>query len=251
MATTLRMMKKVSSSILPLANRRTPRYGNYTSAIFTTPLNTSTTSIRSIGTSSSTNLSSQLSRASSVSTHHPTSDPANKESNSDDTLVRNIQSEIDRIEEEFQMVPEAPRGFPFKIEDNADERATIRLTREYQGEQIKVIVCAACGYIRSLDLVVSVRKKTASSLEFDVQADEHGIRRIISWAIKNPNAPDDKGPDFSDLNDGLEEDFLTYLVDRGIKPSITKFLCDYMDNKDEKQKEQILWLKKLKNLIKN
>ncbi|KAI3857489.1 hypothetical protein MKW92_035832 [Papaver armeniacum] len=137
MATSLsRMMKKaVLSSVIPLGNRNP-----YISAVFITPLNTNSTTVRSISTSNSTNLSRQVSRATSIPTHHPTS-AKKKRSSSDNTLLRVIESEIDDAEEEAGdiEVAETPSEFPFKIVDN-NGKETITLTRKYQDEEIKVTV---------------------------------------------------------------------------------------------------------------
>ncbi|KAI3966383.1 hypothetical protein MKW92_046912 [Papaver armeniacum] len=136
MATSLsRMMKKAVSSVIPLGNRNP-----YISAVFITPLNTNSTTVRSISTSNSTNLSRQVSRATSIPTHHPTS-AKKKRSSSDNTLLRVIESEIDDAEEEAGdiEVAETPSEFPFKIVDN-NGKETITLTRKYQDEEIKVTV---------------------------------------------------------------------------------------------------------------
>ncbi|MCL7035903.1 hypothetical protein MKW94_004689 [Papaver nudicaule] len=62
-----------------------------------------------------------------------------KRSNTDDTFLSVIQSEID----DFRFIRgkrrDAPIRFPFKIEDNGGEQI-VTLTRKYQGEAIKLIV---------------------------------------------------------------------------------------------------------------
>lgn len=51
----------------------------------------------------------------------------------------------------------------------------------------------------------------------------------------------------SDLDENLQKAFHKYLEVRGIKPSITNFLHEYMIAKDSK--EYMNWLKNLKNFV--
>lgn len=51
----------------------------------------------------------------------------------------------------------------------------------------------------------------------------------------------------SDLDKSFQKAFQKYLEIRGIKSSITKFLQEYMKNKD--YREYLLWLKNLKGFI--
>ncbi|KAI3992271.1 hypothetical protein MKX01_029992 [Papaver californicum] len=271
MATLSRMMKKAASSVIPLANR-SPHHRNYTSSVFTSPLKTSTT------ISSVTCSSNNLFRTTSIPTHHHFSALAKKRYDSDDTLLRVIDSEIDdAVEEALDLeVAEAPREFPFKIVYNAGEE-TVTLTRDYQGEKIKVTVYkpdlsgdyeedqeedqevdqndeekeeeSGSGCI---DLVVSVAKKNEPTLEFNVEIEADGVT-INNLAYKNPNVSDEaiayEGPEFSSLDEDLQKAFHTYLEVRGINSSIANFLFDYMVNKEHK--EYTAWLKNLKNFVAN
>ncbi|XP_026455127.1 uncharacterized protein At2g39795, mitochondrial-like [Papaver somniferum] len=275
MATLSRMMNKAASSVIPLATRTPCR--NYTSAIFTTPLKTST-AIKTVTDNSN------LFRTTSIPTHRQFSALAKKKPDFDDTLLRVIDSEIVDAEEEagdFEVtliVGEAPSEFPFKIVDN-DGAETITLTRNYQGEEIKVTVFKhdlSGDYeegdeedqddqeanqggeeveeeagSQPVDMVVTVTKKTGPTLEFDVMVEEDEIT-INNLAVKNPNVSDEdiayEGPEFS-LDAELQEAFHTYLEVRGIKPSIANFLHDYMVKKEHK--EYTAWLKNLKNFIAN
>ncbi|KAI3840407.1 hypothetical protein MKX03_037819 [Papaver bracteatum] len=272
MATLSRMMKKAASSVIPLANRTPCR--NYTSAIFTTPLKTST-AIRTVTSSSN------LFRTTSIPTNHHFSALAKKKPDSDDTLLRVIDSEIVDAEEEagdFE-VGEAPSEFAFKIVDN-EGAETITLTRNYQGEEIKVTVFKpdlSGDYedgeeedqdnqeanqggeeveeeagSQPVDMVVTVTKKTGPTLEFDVMVETDEIT-INNLAVKNPNVSDEdiayEGPEFSSLDEDLQEAFHTYLEVRGIKPSIANFLHDYMVKKEHK--EYTAWLKNVKDFIAN
>ena len=51
----------------------------------------------------------------------------------------------------------------------------------------------------------------------------------------------------SDLDENLQKSFHKYLEIRGIKPSTTNFLHEYMINKDSR--EYLGWLKKLKKFV--
>lgn len=52
---------------------------------------------------------------------------------------------------------------------------------------------------------------------------------------------------WSDLDENLKKAFHKYLEIRGIKPSTTNFLFEYMLNKDSH--EYLIWLKKLKDFV--
>ena len=52
---------------------------------------------------------------------------------------------------------------------------------------------------------------------------------------------------YSDLDENLQKAFHKYLEIRGIKPSTTNFLQEYMFAKDNK--EYLMWLKNLKNFV--
>lgn len=52
---------------------------------------------------------------------------------------------------------------------------------------------------------------------------------------------------FSDLDENLQKAFLKYLEVRGVNPSLTNFLHEYMISKESK--EYLEWLKNLKNFI--
>ncbi|KAI3912512.1 hypothetical protein MKW98_020974 [Papaver atlanticum] len=234
MATTLsRVMKKV----IPLTNRSARK--NYTSAIFNTPLKTSI----------STNLFREVSRRTTIPTHHRFSALAKKISNSDDTLLSAIEPVIDSFRE-----VEAPRDFPFKIEDNAGNDRTITLTRDYQGEEIKAIVHWP-SYKDSgsnVELDISVSNKSGLTLKCNVEEDDSPEGYTIRYlAVKNPNASDDytayRKADLSHLDENLQKALRTYLEVRGIESSINNFLHRYMLNR--KHKKYTRWLKKLKIFI--
>ncbi|MCD9638323.1 hypothetical protein HAX54_022212 [Datura stramonium] len=171
------------------------------------------------------------------------------------------------LQRDCKKVEEAPEGFPFKIEDHPGQH-TITLTREYQGESIDVEVHMpdlltgdedendndAEDHERAnqsqIPLVVKVSKKNGPALEFGLTAFADEIA-IDSLLIKDPNAAEDQiayeGPDFSDLDENLQKAFHKYLEIRGIKPSTTNFLHEYMINKDSR--EYVMWLKNLKKFI--
>ncbi|CAK9135662.1 unnamed protein product [Ilex paraguariensis] len=192
-----------------------------------------------------------------------------KKPSSDESLLRVIESEIKCAEEsdDHDQVEEAPEGFPFKLQDNTGQQ-TISLTREYQGETINVEVHmpdlitgeendddgdnnddTERGMQSSTPLVVRVSKKDGPCLEFGCTAYPDEIS-IDSLSVKDPNAEDQiayEGPDFSDLDENLQKAFHKYLEIRGIKPSTTNYLHEYMINKDSR--EYLIWLKNLKKFI--
>ncbi|KAM1069467.1 hypothetical protein ACFX13_001407 [Malus domestica] len=189
---------------------------------------------------------------------------------SDQSLIRVIESEIKCAEEtdDLDKVEEVPSSFPFKIEDTPGIQ-TVTLKRTYQGEDIQVEVHMPDLVIgedddddnqdddndehankSSIPLVVTVSKTDGPVLEFSVTAypDEF---QIDSLAVKNPEDSEDQiayeGPDFHDLDENLQKAFHKYLEVRGIKPSTTNFLHEYMLSKDSK--EYANWLQQLKSFV--
>ncbi|RVW49323.1 Uncharacterized protein, mitochondrial [Vitis vinifera] len=165
---------------------------------------------------------------------------------------------------------EAPDGFPFEIQDNPGQQ-TISLAREYQGEVIKVEVHMPDlvtgegdddnndddnekGNQSSIPLVVSVSKKNGPFLEFGCTAfaDEIAmipcqskIQKFLRSKLHMRGLTSRKP--FQDLDENLQKAFHKYLEIRGIKPSTTNFLHEYMINKDSR--EYLLWLKNLKKFV--
>lgn len=182
---------------------------------------------------------------------------------SDKNLIRILESEIDCAEKPTE--EEIPDGFPFKIQDNPGER-TVLLTREYQDEVIKVEVDMPnpdlgededegsnedeANERTSIPLVVNISKGNGMHLEFGVTAFPDEIT-IDSLSIKQPGDSEDQlayeGPDFNDLDENLRKAFHKYLEIRGIKPSLTNFLHEYMINKDNR--EYLQWLNNLKKFV--
>ncbi|CAI9767551.1 unnamed protein product [Fraxinus pennsylvanica] len=200
-----------------------------------------------------------------VSIHHYST----KKPSSDESLLRVIESEIQCAQEgeDDDEVAEVPQGFPFEIEDHPGQQ-TITLTRDYQGETINVEVHMPDlvtgeendddndnddeerGAQSSIPLVVRVSKRNGPSLEFGCTAYPDEIA-IDSLSVKDTNSSEEQiayeGPDFSDLDENLQKAFHKYLEIRGIKPSTTNFLHEYMIGKDSK--EYVTWLKNLKKFV--
>ncbi|CAM8954887.1 unnamed protein product [Rhodiola kirilowii] len=199
------------------------------------------------------------------------SSAAVKRTSSDDTLLRVIEAEIQcAVEAEDQdKGEEVPDNFPFEIEDIPGQQ-TISLSRTYQSETITVVVHMPdifseggaeddkdddddeneSGSESSLPMVVRISKKNGPSLEFGCTASPDEIA-IDTLAVKDPEATEEQiayeGPDFTDLDENLQKAFHKYLEIRGIKPSTTNFLHEYMISKDSK--EYLMWLKNLKSFI--
>lgn len=186
----------------------------------------------------------------------------------DDSLVGVLESEIKVAEEgiENYQVGEVTDGFPFEIVDNPGEQ-TILLKRELNGEIIKVGVSIPNtassedneeeeeedNEDTGMPMVVIVSKGNGQELEFGLTAFADKIC-IDSLSIKQPehslegsNQNAYEGPNFSDLDESLQKALQKYLETRGIKSTITKFLQEYMRNKDFR--EYLMWLKNLKGFI--
>lgn len=208
------------------------------------------------------------------SVRHFSASPALTRPSHDESLVKVIDQEIDCAVESLEdnEVQEAPEGFPFKIEDNPG-RQTISLSADFDGESINVEVYMpniAAGEDNndkdndddddvdedenpnesSMSLVVRLSKSSGLVLEFGCTAYPDEIS-IDTLSVKDPENVEDplayEGPDFSDLDENLQKAFHKYLEIRGIKPSMTNHLYEYMLNKDSK--EYLVWLKNLKEFV--
>ncbi|QCE11790.1 uncharacterized protein At2g39795, mitochondrial [Vigna unguiculata] len=190
------------------------------------------------------------------------------QTSADKQLAQVLQSEIQCAVEDVhaQHQVDIPDDFPFEIEDNPGER-TIQLKRQFGDETIRVQVdIPNVGPEEneddenendeknesesSIPLVVSVFKGNGVSLEFGITAFPDEIS-IDSLSIKQSEESEDQlayeGPEFLDLDENLQKAFHKYLEIRGIKPSTTNFLQEYMFAKD--RKEYLMWLKNLKNFV--
>ncbi|KAJ8747119.1 hypothetical protein K2173_008918 [Erythroxylum novogranatense] len=190
-------------------------------------------------------------------------DAALKQS-SDVRLIQVLDSEIECAEEPHD-VESVPDGFPFEIEDIPGER-TVLLKRKYLDETIKVEVDMPNVEVEegnedddntesnappSVPLVVTISKDNSSQfLEIGVTAFPDEIS-IDSLAIKDSSISEDQlayeGPDFNDLDENLQKAFHKYLEIRGIKPSTTNFLLEYMTEKDNR--EYLKWLNNIKDFV--
>ncbi|CAN7037113.1 unnamed protein product [Brassica oleracea var. botrytis] len=214
--------------------------------------------------------SQQLSRASAIPF---STESAVTKTTADENLVSVLESEIDcAVKEEApdqNLMEDVPQGFPFKIIDTPGER-TVLLQRNFEDETIQVEVDSSAPYddeeqeqaegnddedeehsvkIR-IPMVVSVSKGDGVCLEFGVSAYPDEIV-IDSLSIKHPQGSDSElayqGPDFDDLDENLQKAFHRFLEIRGIKPSFTDFLADYVANKDSR--EYLQWLKDVKSFV--
>ncbi|ESQ40122.1 hypothetical protein EUTSA_v10014436mg [Eutrema salsugineum] len=217
--------------------------------------------------------SQQLSRGSIISFSRFSSESVVTKKTADENLVSVLESEIEcAVNEEApdeNVLEDKPEGFPFEIIDTPGER-TVLLQRKFEDETIQVEVDSSAPYdddeeeaeqnddeeeqensvkIR-IPMVVSVSKGDGVCLEFGVSAYADEIV-IDSLSIKHPEGSDNElayeGPDFDDLDENLQKAFHRFLEIRGIKPSFTDFLADYVANKDSR--EYLQWLKDLKSFV--
>lgn len=247
------LLRKSATSLAPLVSRFPRVHRNYHSTLFTA------LSYSPLSHKSSRGLFAPVFKYSTTV----------KRPSSDELLVRVIDLEIKCAEEsdDHNQDEKAPSDFPFEIENNPGHQ-TITLIREYQGEHVKVEVHMPDlvtgeneedatddenenATQSSIPLVVTVTKKSGPSLEFSCTAFPDKIS-IDGLAVRHPeNAPEEQiayeGPDFNDLDENLQKAFHKYLELRGIKPSTTNFLHEYMINKDSR--EYLLWLKNLKKFV--
>ncbi|XP_068668957.1 uncharacterized protein At2g39795, mitochondrial-like [Aristolochia californica] len=247
-----RVLRRTLSVVAPLVNRATGTPTTCRPANFS-PL------LKSI--------SRELCRGTPVCSRHFSS--LAKKPNSDANLLKVIDNEIKSAEEsdDHDQVEEVPEGFPFAIEDNPGDQ-TITLRREYQGETITVVVHMpdlVSGENdeddnddqndenpnqSSIPLIVSISKGQGPIMEFNVTAFPDEIS-IDNLSLKEQETSEDQlayeGPDFVDLDENLQKALHKYLEIRGIKPSTTNFLHEYMINKDSR--EYLNWLQTLKKFV--
>ncbi|KAL5727174.1 hypothetical protein ACHQM5_000398 [Ranunculus cassubicifolius] len=225
----------------------------------------------SLKTLSTTQSHFNLSRFSSSSTS------ALKKPQADAKLSLVLQSEIDCAKEEQEDLDQGglvPDGFPFEIVDNPGED-TITLKREFEGENIEVLVeMQHSGEEENADeddddkdeddasdkdalpfnlsLVVSIAKGDGPRLEFTCSATQRAFT-IDAMLMKESQEPSNEhdfpyeGPDFLDLDENLQKEFYKYLERRGIKHSSTTFLQEYMVDKESK--EYMQWLNSMKEFV--
>ncbi|KAI3835138.1 hypothetical protein MKX03_019764 [Papaver bracteatum] len=238
-----RIIKKAvaSSIITPVVvayTRRIPRRNYSTCSIFITPqLNNN-------------NTISRLIHQILTPTRDFSSSLGNKGSSGSGKMICTGEEHL------LKKVLETPSEFPFKIEDKPGEQ-TVTLTRKYQGDDIKVIVHmpveergdksvdqnhdhehknSFSDPQSSIRLVVTSTNFLGTTLEYGVIAYRDDFS-IDSFCIKYANGPEEeniyyKGPDYAKLDKNLQKEFHRRLKIRGIIPSTTNFLHEYMANRD-------------------
>lgn len=175
-------------------------------------------------------------------------------------LESEIQSSIVNVDAPNN--DELPEWFPFQMIDLPTERV-VRLTRKFGDETILVVVDPSTPIddeqpkvlqddeelLTGIPMVISVWKDDDGlCLEFGVNAFSNEIV-IDSLAVQQPHEPTYpyQGPDFDDLDENLQKAFHKFLEIRGINPTVTDFLADYLANKDER--EHLRWLKDVKSFV--
>ncbi|CAA6661614.1 unnamed protein product [Spirodela intermedia] len=194
----------------------------------------------------------------------------------DASLKKVLESEIQVAEEDVEDTQDEsalPKNFPFTIIDNPGDQ-TITLKRQFGSENVEVSVFMEVGEgedegddqgekdddatgdeedsrdLSNISLVVTIEKGKGPALEFCCSLNSNEIN-IDSLTLKSPEVSDDQspyeGPEFTDLDENLQTEFYNFLDRRGIKPSLTEFLQDYMIKKEER--EYVTWLKNMKEFI--
>ncbi|PQQ03706.1 uncharacterized protein Pyn_37958 [Prunus yedoensis var. nudiflora] len=155
-----------------------------------------------------------------------------------ESLIGGLESEIKCAQERKIKIPTIPRrniqvGVDAPHVFPADEDSD-----EYENDD------------PGIPMVVSISKENGMQLEFGVTGFEEEVS-IDSLSIVHPDHSPEQfpydGPEFHELDEGLQNAFYKYLEARGIHFSMTIFLTDYMRKKDNK--EYLLWLKNLKGYI--
>jgi len=181
------------------------------------------------------------------------------------------------LDEEIQCAVESdpptqdvkPEGnIPFEIEDLPGVQ-TITLRRKYGNEEIKVEVLSGdvgddsdeegsdkdttSGGIQ-VNLTVTIAKGGGPSLEFictgysdEVSVEGMAVKHKQPTEAEAVDPIPYEGPPFNDLDENLQKGFHKYLEVRGITPSLSNYLCEYMINKESK--EYTNWLKNVKEFV--
>ncbi|KAL4386443.1 hypothetical protein GQ457_09G029890 [Hibiscus cannabinus] len=228
------ILRKSANSLAPLAIRLTRVQRNYHSCVFT-----------------ALNQGFQ-SRQSTVYRFYPntlrfSTAVASKKPFPDEPVIRVLESKIQCAEEDgSDQVEGTLSGFPFEIEDIPGLQ-TVTLKRDYNGELVKVSVHMLehgdeqdegddndgddyeDQIKTNISLAVTVSNKDGSSLEFNCTASPDHIA-IDSLYFRG---------DLHYLDDNLEKAFNKYLEVRGINPSATDFLREYVINKNNREHQLV------------
>ncbi|KAL5702191.1 hypothetical protein ACHQM5_027438 [Ranunculus cassubicifolius] len=193
-----------------------------------------------------------------------TSAAAIEEPSCDESLVKAIQSEIQKKDIVIQGSV-LPDDFPFEIIDNPGEE-TIILNRTFGPERIEVLVgdfffdengveVNDKESTEYMHLTVTVIKGDGPRLKLWCNASPDNIH-IYYMEMEPPKDPskDDQSdkkpytaPNFSDLDENLQKEFQEYLERRGIKSSFMNSLKKYWINKDKNKFAR--WLGNMKEFV--
>ncbi|MCL7039547.1 hypothetical protein MKW94_008400 [Papaver nudicaule] len=228
--------KIITNAIAPLATRTRKNYSSYV-LITTTPLKNSTISCgcgpyREV-------------RFSSLAKKRPTSS-------------YQVRCAAEKAPDVDTVLVETPSEFPFNIEDKPGDQ-TVILTRYCRWDHVRVVVHMPNHHSSttttttvdvnneeksgnesdrqsSIRLVVTSTNFKGTTLEYGVIAYPDDFS-IDSFCVKYANSPDEEniyyiGTDYAKLDKDLQKEFKRYLKLRGIIPSTTKFLHEYMANRD-------------------
>ncbi|KAK9059743.1 hypothetical protein SSX86_020447 [Deinandra increscens subsp. villosa] len=168
---------------------------------------------------------------------------------SDEPLFGAIESSIKWSEEQIDKAGEViPKSFPFQINDKVGQ-TEIFLTREYEGETIKVEV-KLCHIIRAkkddgtirFPVVVQVCKTNEIYLEFDIFAHSDEIV-IETFELHHPDLVEKPALNrFRQVGlPNADEEFVEYLKRRGVDASSMKFVYEYGLNKMDRECNQLLY----------
>ncbi|XP_051208275.1 uncharacterized protein At2g39795, mitochondrial [Lolium perenne] len=179
------------------------------------------------------------------------------------------------------LVEENSSDFPFEISEKAG-LTELTLTRSLKGEKIEVLVSMPKldqdgkgdeGLLSSskenqecegntppekysLPVRVTVSKGDGSGLVFtctanpdDIVIESLSMRRKSLGADEGDAVTYDEGPDFHELDKNLQETFHKYLELRGITPTATKLLHEYMISKDRRVLPKTASKDKRNNLV--
>ncbi|KAG2333081.1 hypothetical protein Bca52824_004261 [Brassica carinata] len=162
----------------------------------------------------------------------------------DENLVSVLGSKIKcSVVNEAPEDDELPEWFPFRFVDAfEDETIYVRIELAPNDPQTQVL--------NGIPMFITVTKQDdGPSLEFVAKAyvDEIVIDVVYFQKPYELSFPYQGPHDFADLYENLLKAFHRFLEIRGIKPTITEFVADYMANKDGR--ERLQWLNDIKSFV--
>jgi hypothetical protein len=182
-------------------------------------------------------------------------------------LAEALEVEIEHERTNYKQPEELSGGppAPFTLTESKGD-TLMTLTRSYGSETISVDVMVndqpdeepfeneegEMDVDVSVEFVVSCSKGKGQDLVFECKSDGSYLD-ILHVALEEDGDDDDvddafyTGPDFEELDESLQDSFLSFLEERGITPELGEWLMHLVHDKE--QREYMYWLEKVKHFV--